>query len=328
MAVKIGHASSSETGKITGGKAGDQTGREVFTRNWYNHSKGWRVFRAKSPTVAEKIAKCMEMACANNKIGYDQNQRSTLYNAAKPYAFDVSKVTTAVETDCSALVRVCCAYAGVVMNDFNTVTEPGRLLASGAFVELTATKYTKDDDYLCRGDILCTKTKGHTMVILANGSKAGVVVVNKEYALGERTLANGMEGKDVKELQSYLIQLGYDLGKWGADGDFGDATEIAVRKFQKDHNITVDGKVGSKTLDILNDSFEDKVVKNVKEVEVVNGNCYVRTTSNTSGDILGVATRGSKLEYLGETSENGWHHVKFEGLNGWISGKYSNLIGD
>ena len=46
-----------------------------------------------------------------------------------------------------------------------------------------------------------------------------------------------MEGNDVKELQSLLIQAGYSCGSYGADGDFGDATENAVRELQKDSKI-------------------------------------------------------------------------------------------
>ena len=327
MAVKIGHASGTEKGKATGGAAGDQTGREVYTRGWYKHSKGWRVFRAKDSSVAEKIAKCMEMACANNKIGYDQNQRNILYNEAKQYNFDVSKVTKAVETDCSALVRVCCAYAGVMIDNFCTATEPNCLLRSGTFTELTASKYTTNDDYLKRGDILCTKTKGHTLVILENGLKSGSTAYNKNYALGSRTLENGMEGADVKEVQSYLIQLGYDLGKWGADGDFGDATEIAVRKFQTVSKIKVDGIVGKDTLAALNEALDDKVIINAEHVRIVNGNCYVRTAPNTkTGVIIGTAKKNTRLVYLGETSDEGWHMVQYNNQNGWVSGKYSDLV--
>ena len=94
MAVKVGSARIDENGKAHGGQAGDQTGKEVSTQSWYLHSKGWRVFRAKNPSVAEKIAQCMERACKNSKIGYDQYQRHTLYKAAEPLGFDVSKVTT------------------------------------------------------------------------------------------------------------------------------------------------------------------------------------------------------------------------------------------
>ena len=63
MAVKVGSARIDENGKAHGGQAGDQTGKEVSTQSWYLHSKGWRVFRAKNPSVAEKIAQCMERAC-------------------------------------------------------------------------------------------------------------------------------------------------------------------------------------------------------------------------------------------------------------------------
>ena len=114
MAVKIGSARIDENGKAHGGKAGDQTGKEVSTQNWYLNSKGWRVYRAKNPAVAEKIAQCMERACANSAIGYDQYQRNTLYKEAEKFGFDTAKVTTPVETDCSALVRVCCAFAGIL----------------------------------------------------------------------------------------------------------------------------------------------------------------------------------------------------------------------
>jgi hypothetical protein len=329
MAVKIGHASSSETGQITGGKAGDQTGREVFTRNWYKHSKGWRVFRPKDPAAAEKIARCMEIACKNNKIGYDQAQRNTLYKAAKPYDFDVSKVTKAVETDCSAMVRVCCAYAGIMLSDFNTSSEPTRLLNSGKFTELTGNKYTASDKYLRRGDILCTKVKGHTLAILTNGSKAEAVEAPPEDCkLGERILQNDCEGADVKELQTYLIQLGYSCGTWGADGDFGDTTELALEEFQKDHGLSVDGVYGAKTHAALMKALDDadKPIKDARKVKIINGNCNIRTAPNTSGKKLGVAKRGETFNYGGIESDDGWHLIEFKNQNGWVSGKYSKLV--
>ena len=143
------------------------------------------------------------------------------------------------------------------------------------------------------------------------------------------TLRNGSKGDAVRKLQENLIELGYDLGRWGADGDFGDATEIAVKKFQKDHQLTVDGVVGPKTWAALDEAI-NKVMTPVKEpktVEIVNGNCYVRPTPNTSQAPLGVVKAGTKLEYRGETDENtGWYAVKFEGKDGWVSGKYAKLI--
>ena len=113
MGVRVGSARSNENGGVNGGKAGDQTGREVSTQLWYLHSKGWIVIRAKAPAVREAIAKNMEAACQNDNIGYCQGHRGTATAAAKPYDYDLSKVNTAVETDCSELVRCCVLYAGI-----------------------------------------------------------------------------------------------------------------------------------------------------------------------------------------------------------------------
>lgn len=168
--VKLASASIDERGKARGGKAGDQTGREVRIQNYYAHSKGWRVFRPISVEVAEKIANDAEWAANNENIGYDQGERHTLYKAASLVGFDCAKVTTPCETDCSALVRVCLAYAGIsVPANFRTSNEGKYLLETGKFTELSDDKYTKGASYLRRGDILCTKTQGHTVVVISNG---------------------------------------------------------------------------------------------------------------------------------------------------------------
>lgn len=171
MAVMIGNAVCDENGKAKGGKPGNQTGKELRIQAWYKNSKGWRVFRAKSSEVADKLAWDCKAACENMAIGYNQSKRNTLYTAAKPFGFDCAKVTTPCECDCSSLVRVCLMYAGVKVTDFNTASEAARLLATGQFDELTEAKYTDESAYLMKGDILVTKTKGHTAIVLNDGPK-------------------------------------------------------------------------------------------------------------------------------------------------------------
>ena len=62
MAIRIGHASIDENGKITGGTSGDQNGKEVCTRNWYDG--GWEFLaRPKNAQVAEKMASACEAGC-------------------------------------------------------------------------------------------------------------------------------------------------------------------------------------------------------------------------------------------------------------------------
>ena len=179
MAVIIGSARIDENGHATGGKAGDQKQKssddwngEVSKQNWYKHSKGWVMLRAKDPAAREKIARCMEYACANKNIGYDQSQNRTLYSVAEPLGFDCSKVTTPCETDCAQLVRVCVRYAGIKCGDFYTVTEADVLMKTGAFDKYTDYNHTSISTFCLRGDILVTKVKGHTIVVLTNGSKA------------------------------------------------------------------------------------------------------------------------------------------------------------
>lgn len=183
MSVIIGSAKINEKGGINGGVAGDQTKKEVATQAWYLHTKGWVVIRAKDSTVRKKIAKNMQAICDNDNIGYCQDHRSTLTAAAKPYGYDASKVTKKVETDCSEAVRNCVLYAGISVGSFSTATEASVLKNTGKFDILTDDKYCRSSDYLLRGDILVTKTKGHTVVVLSDGAKAAdsteVYVVKK-----------------------------------------------------------------------------------------------------------------------------------------------------
>ena len=339
MSVKIGSARIDEKGGARGGQAGDQTGKELSTQDWYKHSKGWRVFRAKSPVAADKIAQDMQWACDNPHIGYDQDQRGTLYNVAKAVGFNCSLVKENCETDCSALVRVCCAYAGIMIPNFRTPDEPQKLLDSGAFVELVGAKYTDSSDYLRRGDILDTRTQGHTVVVLSNGPKAETWPPvdtpqthepPEEPANGDlgftltRILKKGCKGEDVRALQKALIRLGYSVGTDGADGDFGKNTDAAVRKFQLAHGLDDDGEVGPKTYAAL--QLEIKNTKPiVRNVTVTGNSVNVRSAPNTSGRIIGVVHKGDTLAYQGETSDNGWFLVTFKGENAWVSGKYAKL---
>ncbi len=251
MAVKIGHAYSDENKSAKGGIAGDQTGNEVKTQNWYNRSKGWSaVFRPKNSTVAEKIAVAMEQACANSKIGYDQSQRTTLYTKAKEKNWDLSKITSNCECDCSSLVAVCVNAAGIaVSKDMYTGNQKAVLKATGQFELLTDSKYLTDSKCLKRGDILLGT--GHTAVVLSSGDDAKQ---NENTSEGEKTvniemtvLKKGAKGEQVKTLQRLLLALGYDLKHYGADGSFGGTTDKAVRAFQSNNGLAVDGSVGKAT---------------------------------------------------------------------------------
>jgi hypothetical protein len=69
-----------------------------------------------------------------------------------------------------------------------------------------------------------------------------------------RVLRRGDRGKDVKALQKALNERGLNSGP--VDGDFGPLTQAAVKAFQKQAGITVDGIVGAETWGTLGGSFE------------------------------------------------------------------------
>ncbi|MDR1620123.1 MAG: peptidoglycan-binding protein [Clostridiales bacterium] len=66
----------------------------------------------------------------------------------------------------------------------------------------------------------------------------------------------GMKGSDITKIQERLQELNYLSGK--ADGYFGSGTETAVRNFQNQNGLSVDGKVGKKTLNLLMSSGAKK----------------------------------------------------------------------
>ena len=249
MPVYIGSARIDERGKISGGAAGDQTGNEVAYQPWYLHSKGWVVLRAKDPAIRNKIGYAMKAACDNNNIGYDQSNRLGLYESVKNCGFDPAKCTVSTETDCSALVRVCVCYAsGKRIPSFNTSSELSVLKATGLFDVYTDDAHCKSSSNLLPGDILVTKTKGHTVAVIS------VPATNSD----DSSLKRGSKGDKVKELQTKLNKVGYNLT---VDGSFGSATEKAVKEFQKKYGLTVDGIVGPNTTKKL-----DEVIASSKAV--------------------------------------------------------------
>lgn len=244
MAIRIGHASLDENRKAAGGQAGDQTGGEVCVRSWYNG--GWEYLaRAVDAGVAEKIALACEAGCGNPHIGYDQNQRNTLNARAKERDYDLSGIDTACETDCSAFVSVCLLAAGVSLpymgNLPTTRTLKSALRRAGGFEIRTEALYLTGTGGLRRGDILC-KPGSHTVIVLDNGEAQSAW---ENHLLP--VLRRGCSGETVKALQLLLTGFGFDCGKWGADGEFGSATEGGVKAFQRAKGLEADGVAGQKT---------------------------------------------------------------------------------
>ncbi len=84
-----------------------------------------------------------------------------------------------------------------------------------------------------------------------NGKVVYSNIPEKKVSVELRQLQKGSNGNDVKSLQQLLIARGYNLGSYGSDGSFGDATLAAVKKYQSDNKLTSDGIVGKTTWESL-----------------------------------------------------------------------------
>jgi peptidoglycan hydrolase-like protein with peptidoglycan-binding domain len=70
----------------------------------------------------------------------------------------------------------------------------------------------------------------------------------RSQTFGSRVLQRGMHGHDVRVLQSYLTKAGFQTP---VDGQFGHATYVRVRRWEKASQLTVDGRVTRRDAKIL-----------------------------------------------------------------------------
>lgn len=258
----ISNSGGDERKNTTGGKAGDQNGHEWELKAWYH--RPWSVvLRWPDQNVALTIAELGCAAALNDKIGYDQSQRNTYWIELQKAKFNPAAITVACEEDCSAGVSSNVKAAGYLYNIESLKNLPicssrnmRQQFVKAGFKALTDSKYIASSKYLLPGDILlydnhhaatnitCASAVRKNWKPNGKTSKIDLDTIVPE----PRTLKKGMSGNDVKELQEALIKLGYDLGSSGADGKFGDKTFAAVKKFQANNNLVVDGIAGKKTL--------------------------------------------------------------------------------
>lgn len=103
-------------------------------------------------------------------------------------------------------------------------------------------------------------------------------------------LQKGDNNSYVKELQEKLIELGYSLPRYGADGDFGDETLEAVNKFQDENGLVVDGIVGHATWAKIEELLNKKAQQATK----------TPTMSSPEKPILRFGSKGPSVKELQE----------------------------
>lgn len=95
-------------------------------------------------------------------------------------------------------------------------------------------------------DTIANKTWTHYAIPIGLYTDEEIKNAEKVNMMNFTMLKRGSTGGAVVELQKKLNELGYDCGT--PDGNFGSKTDNAVRKFQADYNLKVDGIAGSTTL--------------------------------------------------------------------------------
>ena len=223
--MKLVHASISENdnaGWDGNAKAGDQTGKEVCIRSWYN--KPWDIMlRYPDKSISQKAVATAVKLANSNLVGYDQSERNTLYKTLKKYNFDVDayiKSGEKTETDCSAFVYAvfACFIPAMRSDDNAPVTSTMRSLYNKwGFVVHTGAGYLSGNN-LINGDILVNENS-HTAIV-TDGNAGNTTPVNiidlpsytKEVDKAITTLANDVisgnwgSGNDRKEMLYVAIQ--------------------------------------------------------------------------------------------------------------------------
>lgn len=258
MAIMVSSARSDERGRYSGGKPGDQkqksktndTRGEVSMQAMYTHRKGWIIVRPKKVSHADAIADGGTRAANNPNIGYSQSDRLGVVKHG---------INTKVKTnaDCSSLVRQAVREAtGKDPGNFTTANEANMLVATGLFTKSSYVNQKKTPVY--NGDILVTKTKGHTVIVVSGNPRPRATVGNP-YPVPTRTIKLTdpmMTGDDVGWVQWHLVRLKCMAAKTAKgnsniDRIFGGTSEAGVITAQKRYGVDPNGIVDAKMVEIL-----------------------------------------------------------------------------
>ena len=129
-----------------------------------------------------------------------------------------------------------------------------------------------------------------------------------------------------------LMDLGYELPRYGADGDFGSETEAAVKKLQAALDLEADGLYGEETHDALmamlekrEDDVPAEAVPAVRIRVTAAKSAYVRSGPAATFSAITVVRSGMEFESTAK-AENGWRCINVNSRMGWISPKMCGEI--
>ena len=231
--VRLAQASKDENGRYTYGKAGNQTGSELNIRAWYN--RPWdTVLRPISVDLGKRIAHVAQILVKNNRIGYDQHQRTTAYDQCSKINWDINRINEIepCECDCSSLIAVILKFCGIsIPKTVYTGNLTSYLMRTGKFFCSREPKYLNGDQYLREGDVLLN-TAHHVAICLDDGEKtiaipfvAYAARVNVNTYLNVRTgpgtgyACMKVNGKDFQLPNGLIVAICEEANGWGRLSD-------------------------------------------------------------------------------------------------------------
>lgn len=211
---------------------------QIWTQAMQNRATDEQTLKYGQQWVGKHVIDCSGVwYLAMKELGsYMYHGSNTMWNK---YATAKGRLSKGKRTDGKELKPGTAIFTGVNDGDHNHVgiyIGDGKVLEAGGTqkgVILTAVTLTK---WTCWGEMKYVDYSG-------KAEQAAPSVP----AQVTPTLRKGCRNEYVSLLQTKLIMLGYDLGKYGADGDFGSKTQEAVKQFQTDRGLKADGIVGPNT---------------------------------------------------------------------------------
>ena len=144
-------------------------------------------------------------------------------------------------------------------------------------------------------------------------------------SLGDRTLRVGVSGNDVLELKSKLVKLG--LLSYDSESNYFDNTvKEAVKKFQRQYDLTADGIAGRRTLRVLIDYRPSGSLKNYNSNSqnfegkefTVSQSTSLRSYADSKASVIDRVRAGESVVVINTDSFTHWWKVSHDGKIGWI----------
>lgn len=141
------------------------------------------------------------------------------------------------------------------------------------------------------------------------------------HAVATQSLSvpNGRVNPEVADIQEILLLLGYKLPKHGKDGVRGPETIAAIKQFQKDYKLAVDGDPGPETVGMLNKLITSKQIQFTKstEADVKKDNATAFSGDKSAPNLKMDSETGGKvgavLDFIAQYESSGYYDIMFGG---------------